>query len=225
MAKNSVRFFAFFVVSFVISFLTGIQFPGEIYAAGNEPKVLSKEDLNGFEKMTFYNTEDINIIGTDPEGTDIKPSDTYGFMKKHRLVSTENGVVKADYGHIGQYHGRDISVDITFSDFERKTDSSFGERDGRSICIPLCFRDNFQYDGDSLVQKMVFYYSDDETHTPIDMTNAFIVINGLNVDEYAGMDPDHQVYLSENSQLKVKESGSYICYGNGPQGRSDTCVT
>lgn len=225
MAKSSVRFFAFSFVSFFISFFIVFLFPGYVYATGIQPKILTKEDLNGFEKMTFYNTENINIIGTDPEGVDIQPSDTYGFMKKHRLVSTERGVVKANYGHIGQYHGRDISVDITFSDFKRKTDSTFGERDGRSICIPLCFRDNFQYDGDSLVQKMVFYYSDDKARTAIDMTNAFIVINGLNVDEYAGMEPDHQVYLSENSQLKEKEEGSYICYGNGPQGKSDTCVT
>ncbi len=225
MAKYSSRFFAVFFLSFILSYLVVFAFPVYTYAADVSPKILTKEDLSGFEKLTFYNTEDENIIGTDPEGTKISPSDTYGFMSRHRLVSTEKGIVEADYGHIGQFHGRDISVNITFSDFVKKPSDLFKERDGRSICIPLCFRDNFQYDGDSLVQKMVFYYSDDDSRTPIDMTNAFIVINGLNVDEYAGMEPDHQVYLSENSQLKEKAAGDFVCYGNGPQGKSDTCIT
>ena len=228
MAKNKSFLFAFLFIAFTLSFAILLPFSQiSAYAASIPPKILTKEDMKGFEKLTFYNTDEPNIIGTVPEGVDISPGDTYGFMKKHRLVNTENEkrMVEANYGHIGQFHGRDVSVSITFSDFVRKPEESFGERDGRYICVPLCFRDNFQYDGDSLVQKMVFYYSDDKSETPIDMTNAFIVINGLNVDEYAGMEEDHQVYLSENTQLREKQEGRFVCYGNGPQGKSDTCIT
>lgn len=225
MAKFRDYLFASIFVSVLLSVAILAVFSTSVFAEGVSPEILTKDDMKGFEKLTFYNNDDINIIGTDPQGTDISPSDTYGFMSRHRLVSTDCGKVEADYGHIGQYHGRDISVNITFSNFEKKPTEDFGERDGRYICVPLCFRDNFQYDGDSVIQKMVFYYSDDESRTPIDMTNAFIVINGLNVDEYAGIASDHQVYISENSQVQEKSVGGFTCYGNGPQGRSDTCIT
>lgn len=209
-----------FVTAFFSVIMTAVL-STPVFAEDGSARILTKDDVKGFEKLTFYNTTKTNLIGTDPEGGEIDPLGSYGFMTRHRLVSTEEKeMVEADYGHIGQFHGRDISVRIIFSDFEKKPES-FGERDGRYICIPECFRDNFHYDGDSLIQKMIFYYSDDETMTPIDMTNAFIVINGLNVDEYAGMTPDHQVFLSENSQLKSKTEGNFICYGNGPQGYSD----
>lgn len=222
MAKIRQVFFAFILTTFIFSAALTCFDPENVYAA----ETLSKEDMKGFEKLTFYNSDVPNIIGTLPEGKEISESDTYGFMKRHRLVSTQEGKVTANYAHIGQFHGRDISVDMTFSEFVTKPTDDFGERDGRYMCVPLCFRDNFQYDGDSLVQKMVFYYSDDESKTPIDMTNAFIVINGLNVDEYAGMEEDHKVYLSENSQItEPKTEGRFICYGNGPQGKSDTCIT
>ncbi len=223
MAKNKSCFFVLIFVSVILSCSYLCGYFNCVYADDN-PKTLEKRDLDFLEKITFYNNDKENLIGTDPEGEEINPGDAYEFMKGHRLVSTEKGEVKAGYAHVGQFNGRDISVRITFHDFVRKPEESFGERDGRSICIPKSFRDSFHYDGDSLIQNVVFYYSDDKSETPIDMTDAFIVINGLNVDEYAGIAPDHRVYLAEHSQLEEKTEKGFICFGNGPQADSDTDI-
>ncbi len=199
--------------------------PERAHASVGNATILTKEDVARFEKLTFYETKESNIIGTVPEGIDSKSSSAYRFLNSHRVVSTGSGSVVAEYGHIGQFHGKDISVIITFYGFTKKNSSEFGERDGRYIGIPYCFRNNFFYDGDSLSSKIVFYYSDDINRTPIDMTNAFLVINGLNVDEFAGMKSGNQAYLSENTQLRFKTTKGYECYGYGPQGKSDHCIS
>lgn len=219
MAKLRDFIFASIFVSAFISILFFLIFSADVYAA----ETLTKEDMSEFEKLTFYETDTENLIGTYPEGRDVSEVPEYKFLHNHRIVETD-GEVTAEYSRVGRYHDREISVIMTFSDFELKDEEPGPKRDGRYLAIPKSFRDNFHYDGDSLTQKIVFYFSDDPGRTPIDMTNSFIVINGLNVDEYAGMSSEHKVYLSEDSQLTHKTEKGFECYGNGPQGYSDHSI-
>lgn len=216
--------FALIFVSTFISILFFVLFSSPAYAAPEKASILTKDDMSGFDKLTFYENHEKNLIGTNPSGRDVSEVNEYGFLSNHRIVET-NGPVTAEYGRIGRFHDREISVIMTFSDFEIKPVEIDPERDGRYFAIPYSFRDNFHYDGDSLIQKVVFYYADDPNRTPIDMTNSFIVINGLNVDEYAGISSGQGVYVSEDSQLKYKSEKGFDCYGNGPQGLSDTCIS
>ena len=222
MAKLINNIFAFIFLSVFFSVITLVIFSSAAYAGIGKAKTLTKEDVERLEKLTFYENTGQNLIGTSPVGKDYKDVSAYSFAENTRIVNTNEGRVTAEYGHVGRFHDRDISVVITFSDFAKKSD--FGERDGSYICIPYRFRSNFHYDGDSVRQKFVFYYSDDPSRTPIDMSDAFICINGLNMDEYAAIDNNKQVYLSENSQLSYRPLGSLNCYGNGPQGYSDGAV-
>ncbi len=224
MAKLRDYIFAFIFVSIFLTIILMITFSMPAYAAViGYADELKKEDMAGFEKLTFYDTKDENLLETIPKGHEISEIPEYSFLNHHRIVETDD-TVTATYVNIGRFHDREISVKMIFSDFERKNKEIDPKRDGRYFAIPKSFRENFHYDGDSLVQKVKFFYSDDPTETAIDMSNAFIVINGLNVDEYAGMAADHKAYVSEHSQLKHKNEKGYECYGNGPQGYSDTCI-
>ncbi|MBR1524334.1 MAG: DUF11 domain-containing protein [Lachnospiraceae bacterium] len=216
-------FFALIFVSTFTFIVLFVLFSSAAYAATGNSSILTKDDMSDFEKLTFYDTHEKNLIGTDPEGRDVSDVKEYSFLSNHRIVETD-GTVTAEYGKVGRFHDREISVIMTFSDFAIKSVEIDPQRDGRYFAIPYSFRDNFHFDGDSLIQKFVFYYADDPDRTPIDMTNSFIVINGLNVDEYAGISSGQRVYLSENSQLEYKSENGFDCYGNGPQGYSDTCI-
>lgn len=226
MAKLKDYIFALIFVSIFLSIILMMTFSMPAYAAvvGNADE-LKKEDMAGFEKLTFYNTSEENLVGTDPIGRDVSEVSEYNsFLSRHRIVETDSDI-KATYARVGRFHDKEISVEMTFTEFKRKSVEIDPGRDGRYFAIPKCFRDNFHYDGDSLVQKFKFYYSDDPTKTAIDMTNAFIAINGMNVDEYAGMTPDHKAYVAAHSQMEYKSVDGFDCYGNGPQAKDDTCIT
>ncbi len=225
MAKLRDYIFAFIFVSIFLSIILMMTFSMPAYAAavGNADE-LKSEDMQGFEKLTFYNTDKENLIGTIPKGRDVSEVSEYNtFLSNHRIVETDNDII-ATYERVGRFHDKEISVEMTFTEFGIKSKEIDPARDGRYLAIPKCFRDNFHYDGDSLVQKFKFYYSDDPSKTPIDMTDAFISINGMNVDEYAGMTPDHKAYVAEHSQMEYKSVNGYDCYGNGPQAKDDTCI-
>lgn len=223
MAKLKESFFALLLVSVFSFIFSGDLFSQRIYAEQiGDARELTKEDMGDFEKLTFYETEDNNLIGTIPKGEESEENSSYEWLKDHRLLSTEEGDVTVTYSHVGQFHGKDIDAEIVFTGFEKKPETFLDrERDGKYIGIPKSFRGDFEYDGNSVIQKIRFFYSDDNSKTPIDMSRAFIVINGLNVDEYAGMTPGHDAYVSEYSTLEYKTEKGFCCYGNGVQALND----
>lgn len=222
MAKRKHSYFALFLVSVFSFILSGMMLKKTLYAQVGNADILTKEDMGDFEKLTFYETKKENLVNLYPEGERSSDSKYYSWLDDHMIVDTENEEVVAEYSRIGQFHGKEIDTRITFKEFRYKPDTFLEEgRNGKYIGIPLSFRGDFEYDGDSVVQKIEFYYSDDESRTPIDMSNAFIVINGLNADEYAGMEPDHKAYVAEHSTLQPKDAGRFKCYGNGAQAWSD----
>ena len=187
--------------------------------AGVTARVLTMDDLNRLEKITFYNSSQRNLIDISPGGTDSSQVGAYNFYSGGLVVSTEGGSVRAEYRSIGRFRGRDISAIILLSNFERKADEAFAqmERDGRYVCIPYNFMGSYFFDGNCLNQTIRFYYTDDASKTPIDVSNAFITINELNIDEYVGLVGASEIFIGQDSMLDRKEVGGTVCYGNGAE--------
>lgn len=206
---------------FLFSFVLSVLLTCPVLADEGDAEVLTAEDMAGFEKLTFYNRKENNLIRSVPDH--VLPSDdnAYSFLSEQVLVPTGSGSVQVEYEKIGRYKDREISVRLTFTGFELK-DDEYKTRDGRYLAVPYSFTDVFFYDGDSLIEKAEFYYTDDPEKEAIDMTDAFLVINELNTDEYAGAASGEKIYLSEGSQLEKKTTGNgIVCYGNGPESLDD----
>jgi uncharacterized repeat protein (TIGR01451 family) len=212
----------FFVVLF-FSFIVSLLISKKTFAANGDAVILTKEEMNSFEKLTFYKSDASNMIDCDLGGISPSSVEGYEFLTKQVLMPTGNGRVRVVYGKIGEYRGRKISAIVVYSDFVLK-DASYNQRDGRYLAIPYNFTNSCFYDGDSLTEDIVFYYSDDPNKTPIDMTNAYLVINELNIDEYAGARNGQKIYISEDSQLQRKDVNGIICYGNGKLSKEDYSI-
>ncbi len=219
------KFFFALLFSFFIFFLS-FSLPLPVYASISA-KTLTMDDLNRLEKITFYNSTASNLISLSPAGVSPSQVPAYSFQKSSsNIVSTDGGSIRAEYKSIGKFKGRDISAVLTFSDFCKKTDQDFinSQRDGRYLCVPSCFTGELFYDGDSLKQTLQFYYTDDTSKSLIDVSNAFITIHELNLEEYAGMIGASEIFLGEDTQLCKKDVSDIVCYGNGVEPYSGYAV-
>ncbi len=213
----------FMVILFFLSLFLSVVISYPVLADDDGVNILKKEDMENFEKITFYETDKSNMIDCDMGGVSTSSVGGYEFLTKQVLMPTDSGSIRVEYGQIGKYKDREISAVVTYSDFEKK-DSSYGQRDGRYLAIPYSFTNISFYDGDSLTEDVVFYYSDDPEKTPIDMTNAYLVINELNIDEYAGAKSGQKLYKAENSRLHSKIEGGIVCCGNGVLSKDDYSI-
>ena len=64
--------------------------------AGVTARVLTMDDLNRLEKITFYNSSQRNLIDISPGGTDSSQVGAYNFYSGGLVVSTEGGSVRAE---------------------------------------------------------------------------------------------------------------------------------
>ena len=64
---------------------------------------------------------------------------------------------------------------------------------------------SYFFDGNCLNQTIRFYYTDDASKTPIDVSNAFITINELNIDEYVGLVGASEIFIGQDSMLDRKD--------------------
>ena len=206
---------------FLFSFILSVLMTRPVLADEGDAEVLTAEDTVGFEKLTFYNRKENNLIRSVPDYVLPTAGNLYDFLTDQVLVPTGSGSVQVEYEKIGRYKEREISVRLSFTGFKLKEDE-YKTRDGRYLAVPYSFTDVFFYDGDSLIEEAEFYYTDDPDKKAIDMTDAFLVINELNTDEYAGAASGEKIYLSEGSQLEKKITGDgVVCYGNGPESLDD----
>ena len=210
--------FYFLMISVLLSLL--ISRPA--LADDRDAEYLTKEDMDSFEKLIFYPNGSSNMIDCDQGGVSTSSVSGYEWLPAHVLMPTDSGNVRVEYGRIGQYKGREISAIVNYFRFEKKANTAyFKQRDGRYLAIPYNFSNYCFYDGDSLHENVVFYYSDDPEKKAIDVTNAYLVVNELNIDEYAGAAGGQKIYVSEDTKLTRKDVGDIVCYGNGVLSRDD----